>query len=74
MVGHVEAVCQNVPGVIRLCCWICVLNGCPPRSTKILSGFWRAMLDPSENQMQGLKQPWAFWAPDWGQVWQSWTM
>ena len=48
-VGHVEAICQML------------LDLCPkvlsPKSTKILSGFWRAMLmDPFRVQMQGSKQ------------------
>ena len=38
----------------------------PPRNTKILSGFWRAMFYPFGGQMQG--------GPDWGQVWPAWAV
>ena len=49
-VGHLEAICHSAmlldlrPKVVS------------PRSTKILSGFWQAMLDPFGGQMQGSKQ------------------
>ena len=42
------------------CCSALLLDLCPkvlcPRSTKILSGFWQATLDPFGGQMRGSKQ------------------
>ena len=52
MVGHAEAMCQMLFGML--------LDLCPkvlsPRSTEILSGFWQVMLDPFGGQTQGSKQ------------------
>ena len=52
MVGHVEAICQILFGHVAGF----VSHSALPRSTKVLSGFWRVMLYPFGCQMQGWKQ------------------
>ena len=67
MVGHVEAICQILFGhVVGF-----VSHSASPRSTKILSGFWRAMFYPLGGQMQGWKQ---HFGPRLGPIWPSWAL
>ena len=57
--------------IVRPCCWTLCPKVLSPRNTKILSGFWRAML----GQIQGWKQHFGpILGPDWGQVWPPWAL